>query len=167
MIMLEVYDYKCQPSHHCSSSTSMFEGRSLQLRPEQLTVSNIAKAFRLIEETIMLVSERGTIAVATDGTFHDVNRLDLWTVQGDKATGPRIVGSQAAACTSVPKWRPQSFPPPVRSSSGAGPSRQVSCKAVATGVRSLYVEPPPPPIMIIHTMPYLLIEPPKRTFKLV
>ena len=53
-----------------------FEGRSLQLRPEQLTVSNVAKTFRLIEDTIILVSEQGTIAIPEDGAFVDVDSLD-------------------------------------------------------------------------------------------
>ena len=100
--------------------TLEFEGRSLQLRPEQLTVSNVAKTFRLIEDTIILVSERGTVAIPEDGVFVDVDSLDCWTVQGDKTTGPRVTGQ------STSKWRPQVFPPPVRASSNPGPSRQVS-----------------------------------------
>ena len=103
--------------------TLEFEGRSLQLRPEQLTVSNVAKTFRLIEDTIILVSERGTVAIPEDGVFVDVDSLDQWTVQGDKTTGPRVTG-QSGPSTS--KWRPQAFPPPVRASSNPGPSRQVN-----------------------------------------
>ena len=61
------------------------------MRPEQLTVANIAKALRLVEETVILVSE--TVAIPEDGMFQDVDILDLWTVQGDKATGPRFGGS--------------------------------------------------------------------------
>ena len=100
--------------------TLEFEGRSLQLRPEQLTVTNVAKTFRLIEDTIILVSERGTVAIPEDGVFVDVDSLDHWTVQGDKTTGPRITGQSAS------KWRPQAFPPPVRACTNPGPSRQVN-----------------------------------------
>ena len=102
-----------------------FEGRSLQLRPEQLSVSSIAKAFRLVEGTIILVSDRGTVAIpdAQEGLFHDADPLEVWTVQGDKATGPRVVGSSAA----TGRWRPQSFPPLIRASGNPGPgSRQSS-----------------------------------------
>lgn len=41
-----------------------FEGRTLQLRDDQLTLETISKAFRLVPATVLLVSERGTIAVA-------------------------------------------------------------------------------------------------------
>lgn len=83
------------------------------MRPEQLTTTNIAKAFRLIEETIILVSDRGTVAIPEGGVFTDVDYLDQWIVQGDKVTGPRF--SMGAST----KWTPQSFKPPVRSSISA------------------------------------------------
>ena len=111
-------------SYHLELVTLEFEGRSLQLRPEQLTVTNVAKTFRLIEETIILVSERGTVAIPEDGVFVDVDSLDRWTVQGDKKTGPRVTGQPTTQSSS--KWRPQIFPPPVRATSNPGPSRQVN-----------------------------------------
>ena len=54
-----------------------YGGRTLQMRPSQLTTANIAHAFRLIPDAIILVSERDT--VAQDGVFHDV---DDWIVEG-------------------------------------------------------------------------------------
>ena len=60
-----------------------FEGRSLQMRPSQLTTTNIARAFRLIPDTIILVSDRGTLALPTDGVFDDVDECYTWTVEGD------------------------------------------------------------------------------------
>ena len=97
------------------------------MRPEQLTVANIAKAFRLVEETVILVSERETVAIPEDGMFQDVDILDLWTVQGDKATGPRFGGPV------VSKWKPQSYPPPIRATTSSlslpSSSRQVCIKA--------------------------------------
>ena len=45
------------------------------MRPDQLTITVLSKAFRSIPETIFLVSDRGTIAVAEDGIFQDVDDL--------------------------------------------------------------------------------------------
>ena len=42
------------------------DGRTLQMRPDQLTITVLSKAFRLIPEMIFSVSDRGTIAVAED-----------------------------------------------------------------------------------------------------
>ena len=84
------------------------------MRPEQLSVANIAKAFRLIEETIILVSDRETVAIPEGGMFYDVDYLVSWTVQGDKATGPRFGGPAAAS-----KWKPQFYPPPIRATSAS------------------------------------------------
>lgn len=44
-----------------------YGGRTLQMRPSQLTTVNIARAFRLIPDTIILVSERDTVALPQDG----------------------------------------------------------------------------------------------------
>ena len=59
-----------------------FEGRSLQLRMDQITVNNLAKTFRLIPQTVTLVSTCGTVALP-DGL------LDFtlsWMVEGDKSS---------------------------------------------------------------------------------
>ena len=59
-----------------------YGGRILQMRLTQLATSNIAWAFRLIPETIILVSERDTVALPQDGAFHDVDDCYTWTVEG-------------------------------------------------------------------------------------
>ena len=61
------------------------------MRPDQLTITVLSKAFRLIPETIFLLSDRGTIAVAEDGIFQDVDDLYTWSVEGEKATVGRGV----------------------------------------------------------------------------
>ena len=64
-----------------------FEGRMLQLRSDQLTVSNIARTFRLIPETIILISESGTVAIpdGENGVFPDLDSSLMWVVEGDKS----------------------------------------------------------------------------------
>ena len=104
--------------------TLEYEGRTLQMRPGQLSVANIAKTFRLIPDTIILVSERGTVAIpdGEDGIFSDIDSFDVWKVEGDKATGPRVSTAQLQGSG---KWKPQSFPPPI-CAAGAASNRQVS-----------------------------------------
>lgn len=63
-----------------------FEGRSLKIRPDQLTIDVLSKVFHLIPETILLVSDVGTIATADKVFFADVDSLYTWTVEGAKAT---------------------------------------------------------------------------------
>ena len=63
-----------------------FEGLTLQLRPNQLTISTLAVAFRLIPDTIFLVSSCGTVVIAKEGLFRDVDSDYSWTVEGDKST---------------------------------------------------------------------------------
>ena len=91
-----------------------FEGRTLQLRQDQLTLNTISRAFRLVPETVLLVSERGTVAIPVDGVFKDVDEMYTWTVEGDKVTshsssgrnsGPR----QLSTNQPVAKWKPQVF----------------------------------------------------------
>ena len=43
-----------------------YGGRTLQMRPSQLTTANIAWAFRLIADTIILVSEWDTVALSSN-----------------------------------------------------------------------------------------------------
>ena len=94
-----------------------YGGRTLQMRPSQLTTSNIARAFRLIPETIILVSERDTVALPQDGVFHDVDDCYTWTVEGEKATTnisvvpmPGASGSRKGS-GGESRWKPQVFPP--------------------------------------------------------
>jgi hypothetical protein len=101
-----------------------YDGRTLQLRGDQLTLNTIANAFRLVVETVLLVSERGTVAVPQDGLFNDVDEMYAWTVEGDKITtnsaSIRHVGSKQSLSTAIQsvknekktteKWRPIAFP---------------------------------------------------------
>ena len=87
------------------------------MRPDQLTITVLSKAFRLIPETIFLVSDRGTIAVAEDGIFQDVDDLYTWSVEGEKATvgsarpiqsgghGTRAIAGES----SQSRWKPTTF----------------------------------------------------------
>ena len=88
------------------------DGRTLQMRPDQLTISVLSKAFRLIPETIFLVSDRGTIAVAEDGVFQDVDELYTWSV-GEKATvgssRPLSRASSGESSQSQSRWKPTAF----------------------------------------------------------
>ena len=70
-----------------------YEGRSLQMRRDQLTVEVVSKVFRLIPQTVLLVSDVGTIATADEGVFNNVDAVYTWTVEGDKATGFQGNGS--------------------------------------------------------------------------
>ena len=103
-----------------------FGGRTLQMRPSQLTTTNITRAFRLIPDTIILVSERDTVALPQDGVFHDVDDCYTWLVEGEKATtNISMAGGQAMAKGKGTEcWKPQAFPPVLsstsRSSGGAG-----------------------------------------------
>ena len=69
------------------------------MRPSQLTTTNIARAFRLIPDTIILVSDRGKVALPTDGVFDDVDKCFTWTVEGDKATNGRNMARAPKAGT--------------------------------------------------------------------
>ena len=112
-----------------------FEGRTLQLRPNQLTVDTISRAFRLIPETILLISDRGTIAVPQEGEFSDVDELYSWAVEGDKVTTHSNMRnthrdrpqSAAVPVTAVAKWKPPQ-----------------ASRPKSNGVM-LQVKPPPPP----------------------
>ena len=118
-------------SSHIDLITIKYDGRTLQLRPEQLTVRYIAKAFRLIEETIILVSDRGTVAIPEDGIFRDLDMYEQWTVQGTKTSGPRAATASAVGALSLcsggaaPKWTPHLFSRPSGSSTPET-SRQVN-----------------------------------------
>ena len=53
--------------------TVTHDGRSLQMRLDQLTVNVLSKAFWIIPETLFLVSEQGIIAMPEEGNFQDVD----------------------------------------------------------------------------------------------
>ena len=108
-----------------------YGGRTLQMRPSQLTTVNIARAFRLIADTIILVSERDTVALPQDGVFHDVDDCYAWTVEGEKATTNIPSGAAASQRGKFPstesRWKPQAFPPTLPSArAGTASSKHVS-----------------------------------------
>ena len=110
-----------------------YDGRNLQMRPSQLTVANIARTFRLIPETIFLVSDRGTVALPTDSVFEDVDQFYTWTVEGDKSTAiqqarplPTILSHSSGKQSSGDRWKPQAFPHVARSSRSSSVS--IACK---------------------------------------
>lgn len=95
-----------------------YQDRTLQLRPSQLTVSSLARTFRLVGNTIFLISTSGTVAIPDDdGSFPDLDTLLSWTVEGDQATTTLRStsldhGSAWAPVGSVKssgkdRWRPQ------------------------------------------------------------
>ena len=64
-----------------------YQDRSFQLRASQVTVSNLARTFRLVGSTIILISSSGTVAIPDDdGCFPDLDTLLSWTVEGDQVT---------------------------------------------------------------------------------
>ena len=93
--------------------TVTHDGRSLQMRLDQLTVNVLSKAFRIIPETLFLVSEQGTIAMPEEGKFQDVDECMNWIVEGDKTTtgsGAARGASTSASSSKPSKWKPHSFP---------------------------------------------------------
>lgn len=93
-----------------------YGGRTLQMRPSQLTTSNIAQAFRLIPETIILVYEHDTVALPQDGIFHDVDDCYSWTVEGEKATTSVSVAARGSRKASGVDVFPPTLPGAIASS---------------------------------------------------
>ena len=91
-----------------------FEGRTLSMRQDQLTTSNVAMAFRLTAETIILVSDNGhAMLPGADGVL-DADPRNSWNVEGDKSTarpGGRACVPQPLSKLQHECWRPRSFPP--------------------------------------------------------
>ena len=83
------------------------------MRLSQLTTANIARAFRLMPETIILVSDRDTVAIPQDGIFHDVDNSYTWTVEGEKSTTNMSMGLHHGSKLGkgTERWKSQSFPP--------------------------------------------------------
>ena len=82
-----------------------YEGRSLQMRRDQLTIEVLSKVFRLVPETVLLVSNVGTIATAEDGVFKNVDALYAWTVEGDRVTSVSSISSCGLSETRRPSLR--------------------------------------------------------------
>ena len=60
-----------------------FGDRKLQFRPEDITVSSISRIFHLIPETIVLISEEGTVCVPDSAGKFDFLE---YKVEGDLST---------------------------------------------------------------------------------
>ena len=109
----------------------LFEGRNLQLRVDQITVNNLTKTFRLIPQTVILVSTCGTVALpdVNDGLFYDLDPTLSWTVEGDKSStsrpGQLMQSTNLNPASTIKnekkeKWKPTIFPSRSTSSRQAG-----------------------------------------------
>ena len=59
------------------------DGKTIKLKPSQLTTQVLSKIFGLFPESVLL-SEDGYVETAdNDGRFHNVDDLPMWTVSGD------------------------------------------------------------------------------------
>ena len=101
-----------------------FVERKLQIRVSDLTVKIIAKIFHLLPDTVLLMSEEGTVAVHDDSGRFQVDDFLQWRVEGDVSSvgtsGSRFLTNQQqsnpgvanSTSTSVgTKWKPKSFAP--------------------------------------------------------
>jgi hypothetical protein len=93
--------------------------RILQFRPEDVTVTSLSKIFHLIPDTIILISEDGTVCVPQDQTGRfDVEDFLDYKVEGDLSTigtcGMPIsqLSDQPSTSKNAPstRWKPKSFP---------------------------------------------------------
>lgn len=88
-----------------------FGERSLQFRPEDISVQNLARIFHLIPDTIILISEDGTVNVPNSNGKFEVEDFLEYKVEGDLSTvgtsGTHGSGDQSSA---VNRWKPKSFP---------------------------------------------------------
>ena len=114
-----------------------FEGRTLQLCSDQITVCNIARTFRLIPQTIILVSESGTVAIpdGESGAFPDLDSFLTWTVEGDKArsgSSSFLTGSTGPAPSAKERWKPQPFSRKVASAASSGGTSSAAVGEVHT-----------------------------------
>ena len=115
-----------------------YGGRTLQMRPSQLTTTSIARVFRLIPDMIILVSERDTVALPEDGVFHDVDECYTWLVEGKKATtNLSMAGVPGTAVAKGKGVEPQAFHPVLsnssRSSGGAAKVHACVCCCFFSG----------------------------------
>lgn len=100
-----------------------YAGQSRKLKPGQMTRTILALLFRLVADTIVLVSDEGHVEVADDeGAFTQVDPFLIWTCIGDKSSlrstvdlsSGHQVGS-SSSCYDVwrgtssnsPSWKPK------------------------------------------------------------
>ena len=64
--------------------TVELDGKTVRLKPSQLTTQVLCKIFGLFPESIILISEDGFVETPDpEGKFHDVDDLPKWNVCGD------------------------------------------------------------------------------------
>ena len=60
------------------------DGKSVRLKSSQLRTRVLSKVFGLFPQSIILLSQDGYVEMgSSDGLFHDVDNLPVWTVSGD------------------------------------------------------------------------------------
>ena len=67
-----------------------YEQRELQFRPDDITVKSLSRIFHLIPETIILISEEGTVCIPDDHGKFEVDDLLNYKVEGDLSTWGRV-----------------------------------------------------------------------------
>ena len=92
--------------------------RKLQFHPEDITVSSISRIFHLIPETIVLISEEGTVCVPDSAGKFEVNEFLEYKVEGDVSTiGTSGMTSlqiseqpSTSGASNTSRWKPKAFP---------------------------------------------------------
>ena len=86
----------------------VYQERQLQMRVDQVSINSLARTFRLIPETIILVSEMGTVAIPDEsGTFPGLDTMINWTVEGDAVSSRYQPSPLALGPKTKGKWKPQ------------------------------------------------------------
>ncbi len=89
----------------CRLYTVERNGKSLKLKPRQLTTQILSKLYNAFPETIVLVPDDGYIETPDDyGKFVDVDDFAIWTVAGDSVR-PTPLGApdaiNVASCSTT------------------------------------------------------------------
>lgn len=94
----------------------VYGDRRLQFRPEDITVSSLSRIFHLIPDTIILISEEGTVCVPDDSGKFETDDLLEYKVEGDVSTlGSSGVTSlfdqpSTSGASTSSRWKPKAFP---------------------------------------------------------
>ena len=84
--------------------------KDVKFKASQLTTQVMSKVFGLFPESILLLSDDGFVETAdTDGWFHDVDDLPLWTVSGE------LINPPVSFVPGPPGIMPYSYQPPTAS----------------------------------------------------
>ena len=86
------------------------DGKTVKLKASQLTTQVMSNVFGLFPESILLLSNDGYAETAdTDGRFHDVDDLPMWTVSGE------LINPPVSSVPGPPGIAPYSYQPPTAS----------------------------------------------------